>query len=345
MPVFNGGPELAWAIESLQGQTCRDWELIAINDGSSDDTGNRLERAAAADPRIRVWHQTNVGLGGSLRRAAQYAQAPLLARMDADDISAPTRLERLLEYLARRPNHVLVGTWAWRFAPGFGIVGARKGRDDHSTLLASLRSGQNPFVHGTVMFRHAAYAQGSGYRFPDYCEEFDVWLQLAEQGAIGMVERFEYLYRENIFGMSYSNFFRQPELSRLALRLAQERQEAGRELTDWSAECERVRHSYAKPTSVQQRQIQAYSTAILHLTLRKRCAAALQFVRCLRPNALGARAAARLVYSVLLGLGLPNYPYDATDMKTSPDDNRGLTWTIPWLRRLGLPVQPFGLSF
>src|SRR5262245_7493975 len=86
MPVYNGGRFLAAAVESVLAQTFTDLELIAIDDGSTDASAQVLRDLAARDARLRVVHQDNQGIVASLNTALALARAPLVARMDADDI-------------------------------------------------------------------------------------------------------------------------------------------------------------------------------------------------------------------------------------------------------------------
>jgi len=92
MPVFNGAQWLEEAIGSLRCQSLQDFELIVIDDGSTDQTGRIIERAAGFDARIRFLRQLHSGVSEASNRGIALARAPLIARMDADDIAAPARL-------------------------------------------------------------------------------------------------------------------------------------------------------------------------------------------------------------------------------------------------------------
>ena len=94
MSAFNGELFLAEAIESILKQTATDFEFIIIDDGSTDSTPEILSRYAERDERVHVFSQKNIGRAESLNRGIDLAKAPLIARMDADDIAFPQRLER-----------------------------------------------------------------------------------------------------------------------------------------------------------------------------------------------------------------------------------------------------------
>src|SRR5688572_32848466 len=97
--VHNGTAYLGQAVESLLGQSERRLEVIAVDDGSTDASGEILERCAARDARVRVVRQANRGLTASLNAARRLARGRYLARLDADDLALPGRLAAQLEYL------------------------------------------------------------------------------------------------------------------------------------------------------------------------------------------------------------------------------------------------------
>lgn len=111
MPVYNTEKYLADAIESVLWQTYRNWELIIVDDASTDKSWTVLKRYAKQDPRIRIFKQIKrVGLSASLNFALKQAQGYYVARMDADDVSLPDRLSKQVAFLAVNPQVVAVGT-------------------------------------------------------------------------------------------------------------------------------------------------------------------------------------------------------------------------------------------
>ena len=108
MPVCNAAATILAAIRSMQLQTWRDWELLVIDDGSTDATVSLV--AGLQDPRVRlIVGGGNRGLAARLNQAISLSRAPLIARMDADDIAYPARLEAQVEFLQREPGCDLAG--------------------------------------------------------------------------------------------------------------------------------------------------------------------------------------------------------------------------------------------
>lgn len=110
LPAYNAGRYIDQAISSIRQQTFRDFELIVIDDGSRDDTLERIQEHAAEDARIRIVTRENRGLVATLNEGIGLAKADLIARMDADDIAYPERLERQVNAFRERPGLCLCGT-------------------------------------------------------------------------------------------------------------------------------------------------------------------------------------------------------------------------------------------
>ncbi|MEJ8631119.1 glycosyltransferase family A protein [Sphingomonas sp. I4] len=98
LSVYNNAAYLALALDSILAQSFTDFELLAVNDGSSDASPAILDRYAASDPRVRVIHQSNQGLIPSLNRIIAEARAPYIARMDGDDIAHPNRFAQQIAF-------------------------------------------------------------------------------------------------------------------------------------------------------------------------------------------------------------------------------------------------------
>ena len=118
MPAYNAARYLAAAVESVQAQTCPRWELIIVNDGSTDGTVDVL--GALRDPRIRVFHQENRGQCAAANRALAEAKGQFIKFFDADDLLAPTMLERQLERLLPHPNCVASAEWGRFYGDDLG---------------------------------------------------------------------------------------------------------------------------------------------------------------------------------------------------------------------------------
>ena len=177
MGVWNGAPRVREAVESVLGQTMGDLELIVIDDGSTDGTPAILE--SFGDPRLRVERRGRGGLASALNRALILARAPLLARLDADDVAVPERLARQVAFLDAHPDVGLLGSAAREVDPsGRDIRTVRPPTDDAALRRALIR--ENPFVHSSMMMKRAAVDLVKGYdpSFP-VAQDYDLWMRLS----------------------------------------------------------------------------------------------------------------------------------------------------------------------
>lgn len=188
MPVRNEGRFLTAALRSLLAQTLEEWELVAVDDGSTDGTPPILADAAARDRRIRVLETGGQGLVPALNMGLAACRAPLVARMDGDDVSHPRRLERQLSFLAAHESVGLVAC-SFRHFPrhrvGSGMAGYERWQNlllTHGEIMADLFV-ESPFVHPGVMFRRGEVEGVGGYRDMGWPEDYDLWLRLAAAGT------------------------------------------------------------------------------------------------------------------------------------------------------------------
>lgn len=187
MPVRNAATTLGQAVDSLIQQHCTDWELIAINDGSTDATPEILNILAASDRRIRVFHQPHRGIVAALQAASAQARGHFIARMDADDISLPGRFTEQLKLFERIPRLALCGTRVRMIGtcPGSGY---RR----YETWLNSLTSPGDharecfvecPIAHPTFMMPRAWFETVGGYRECPWPEDYDLLLRVRKAGG------------------------------------------------------------------------------------------------------------------------------------------------------------------
>jgi glycosyltransferase involved in cell wall biosynthesis len=211
MSVRNGGEFLREAVDSILGQTLSDLEFVVIDDGSTDGSGEVL--GSYTDPRLVVVKGEARGLAPSLNAGIRRARADLIARMDADDISEPSRLERQVRFLADHPDHVLVGSDARVISEdGTPLYQARL-VTDNLAIQSCLDRMVSPFYHGSVVFRRGACIEAGLYDegIPQHVEDILLWSKLRRLGAMANVP--EPLYRYRLRAQSVS---RQPKRGRKA---------------------------------------------------------------------------------------------------------------------------------
>ncbi len=188
MPVYNAAATLAEALQSLERQTLGDYEGIAVDDGSSDESAAMLEAWAERDRRWRVLHIPHGGILAALNAGLAACHAPLVARMDADDLSHPLRLEKQAAYLESHPETGVVGCLVAGFPPGQVREGFRIYMEWLNSLVtdADMRREmfvESPLAHPSVMFRREVVAQAGGYQEHGWPEDYDLWLRLYLAGV------------------------------------------------------------------------------------------------------------------------------------------------------------------
>jgi glycosyltransferase involved in cell wall biosynthesis len=177
MSVRDGAPWVLQAVDSILAQTAGDLELIVIDDGSTDGTHDLL--ATVHDERARVVPQERRGLTRSLNRALSLATAPLVARLDADDLALPERLERQRAFLAARPDVGLLGTGALETDAAGREIG-RIVPPERDAELRRILIRRNPFVHSSVMMRRALVQGVGGYdERLLVAQDYDLWMRLS----------------------------------------------------------------------------------------------------------------------------------------------------------------------
>lgn len=176
MPVFNTERYLAEAIDSILGQTFTDFEFIIIDDGSTDSSPALVE--SFTDPRIRFFRNTtNQGISATLNAGIEHASTNLIARMDADDRSYPTRLHDQYRYMTANPDCGLVSSWVRIIDEDRQVIGFDKPESgSHFYNMPFISS----VYHPTVMYRKDAVLQVGGYE-EQYAEDFALFWALSRQ--------------------------------------------------------------------------------------------------------------------------------------------------------------------
>lgn len=182
MSVYNGETYLKEAIESVINQTFKNWELIVINDCSTDGTAEILAELSSQDPRIKVHpNEVNLRLPTSLNKAISLAQGKYLARMDADDICLPHRLEKQFDFMEKNPDISLSSCKFMTVKNGVYMPGGAGGRCDNDAVRAMLLVG-NPILHPGVIAK-AEVMRKYNYDPTHTCtEDLELWTRMAMGG-------------------------------------------------------------------------------------------------------------------------------------------------------------------
>lgn len=184
LPAYNCAEFLAQALQSILDQSYTDFELIIIDDGSSDNSGKIADDFAAADPRITVYHTENRGLVDALNLAASKASGKFLARMDGDDISYPHRFARQVKVLEDDPeivavsNSIVIIDQNGRPEPRLTVA------ENRQTNLFSVPALENYLVHPFLMMRKEAFDRVGGYRHILHSEDAELYYRLEEVGKL-----------------------------------------------------------------------------------------------------------------------------------------------------------------
>ena len=187
MSVYNGERFLVPAIESVLAQTMGDFEFLILDDGSRDKSRAIADGYAARDARIKVIARENRGLVVSLNQLLAEARAPLIARMDADDICMPERFARQIAFLAEHGDHGVLGSRTSDIdendRPYPLTVGEHP--ETHAQLTHNIAHGGPLLAHPTVMYRRDVVRAAGGYHQAfRHCEDYDLWLRLVGRTRI-----------------------------------------------------------------------------------------------------------------------------------------------------------------
>jgi hypothetical protein len=200
LPVRDAASTLDEAMGSLLAQTLRALEVVAVDDGSVDDSAARLEGWAARDGRVRVLRRPRRGLVAALADGLAACRAPLVARMDADDLCHPDRLAAQVELLDQQPALGVAGTLVAGATVGGGALGRGMARYlawsnelRAPAEIARARFIESPLVHPSVVARRPLL----DYRDGPFPEDYDLWLRLLARGvAMAKVPRLLLTWRE-----------------------------------------------------------------------------------------------------------------------------------------------------
>jgi glycosyltransferase involved in cell wall biosynthesis len=193
LPVRNAMPFLPETMASLRNQTFRNFEIIALDDGSTDDTSSYL--AGIDDPRLRIVRLEKTGLARALNHGIELARSPIIARLDGDDVAHPDRFQLQYDYLSQHQECILVGCQCHHVdAEGKEVeVGAYPLTDTAIRWEALFRS---PVLHPGSMFRREVVREAGAYR-PEFivAQDYDLWTRLLSHGVVANLPQFLLRYR------------------------------------------------------------------------------------------------------------------------------------------------------
>jgi len=222
MSVYNGAAEIEATLESILSQSMSDFELIVVDDGSTDATPSLLARAAERDARVRVVRQENAGITRALIRGCAEARAEIIARHDCGDRSHRQRLARQ-RALFDDPHVVLATCFVRTFAPGGELLYTTTA--DGEAVRRSLLQDDVDHIralphHGTAMFRRDAYEAAGGYRPQFYfAQDVDLWMRMARLGKVAVVDDVLYDATIGTAAISSRNRAEQFESARLSIAI------------------------------------------------------------------------------------------------------------------------------
>lgn len=209
IPAYNAATHLPATLESVRGQTCQSFEIIVVNDGSRDDTRAVAEAAAVTDPRIRVVHQDNAGVGAARNTGLHLARGRYIAPLDADDLWSPRKLERQIARLEQAgPQYGMAYCWSrhvdeqnrvLRWAYPFRI----EGRVGSGMLLGNfIGSASVPMFRAAALATVGRYLTRTEQQGAQGCEDWDLALRLAERFSVCCVAEYLVSYRQRDASMS-----------------------------------------------------------------------------------------------------------------------------------------------
>jgi glycosyltransferase involved in cell wall biosynthesis len=208
MPVFNAERFLGEAIASILAQSFTEFELIAIDDGSTDRSAEILNQYAS-DGRLSVIRRSHEGLTASLNFACALAEGKYIARMDADDIALPARFQRQIEFLERHASVAFLGTQLERIHEDGTHIDVTTVPLAHADIAANMQK----FCclhHPTVMMRTAAVRALGGYREAFHtAEDHDLWLRAAERFELANLPEILLRYRIHTQAISFQKLEQQ----------------------------------------------------------------------------------------------------------------------------------------
>ncbi len=219
VPVYNGMPYLVETVNSILVQKHPNFELLLINDGSTDGGASQAYLDSLTDPRVRVIHKANEGLCDTLNFAFREAHGRYVARLDQDDLCAPERLEKQFTYLEKHPDVAVVFCHTHKI--GGKKVWKNPDKMSNETAQGLVKSydalEQGSLLHSTMMGKRDVFLDVGGYRQAYYpSDDYDLGLRITEQYTAHILPEALVLYRFHAGANTYKYFDKMQMTSRWA---------------------------------------------------------------------------------------------------------------------------------
>ena len=243
MAVYNAEAYVAEAVTSILRQSFEDFRLVCIDDGSTDRSSEILQRLAEGDSRVQVIRQENQGVVGAANVGLAACTAPLIARMDADDIAMPDRFAKQVEFLNAHPEVIAVGTAILEMDSDSDPLGIERFATDHEQIDRSMLRLKTGMAQPSVMMRREAVQSLGGYRVEfEWVEDMDLWLRLAEIGRLANLSDVLLCYRQHTSSVTWIGG--QPRRERLLALIKEAYVRRGMDFPEELArQCSRTRSS------------------------------------------------------------------------------------------------------
>ena len=190
LPYRNASKTILRCIESIQLQTLKNWELLAINDQSTDTTEKKIQSLLNNDPRVKYYSTQKPGIVSALNLGIERASSDLMARMDSDDVMHPLRLEKQVGFLGRHPEiGVLASKVCYKVNHGEPYGGGYEKYVEWSNSILEeyeislYRFEESTIIHPSVVFRKILFNEYGGYRDGPFPEDYELWLRWQSKGV------------------------------------------------------------------------------------------------------------------------------------------------------------------
>ena len=224
IPVYNCRPYLDAAMSSILAQTYKDFEVVVIDDGSTDGSSEDLARFAQQDSRVRIITQSNQGLPKTLLRGQQLCCGKYIARMDGDDIATPERLEKQMAFMEANPDVGICGAFARTVDADGDPMRIFTPPVDYAGIDKKLMEGRaSAIIHPLAFMRKEALEKAGGYRTDEELEDLGLFLRMAETTKMANIPEVMLDYRMHLKSTNYQRRMRHAELTQQIVELAWKR--------------------------------------------------------------------------------------------------------------------------